>query len=395
MRIGIIGCGVSGQAAAIQLARDGHDVTVFERFASARPLGAGLLLQPSGQRALERLGLRDEAERWGAHVRALEGRNPKGRVVLELDYRCGEYGLGIHRGALFNLLHNALLTSGAELRLNFDVTAIESLGSNPVIASRDGERADPFDLVLDCAGAHDGLRDDLNLKVRAPVYPWGAVWAALPDRTGAFADVLSQVYDAAHTMIGILPLGRAPGAGETPHVAFFWSLKRDDYDNQKDAGVETLKQRVLAKWPAAKPIVDELKQWDDLTFATYRDVVVRPLRTGRVIVMGDAAHGTSPQLGQGANLALLDAVTLAACLRDKNLDIALARYETLRRRHVAFYSWASRAMTPAFQSDSRTIAFLRDLVLYPSGKIPGVRYLMRTTLGGTRKMPLGLFKLPE
>ena len=65
MRIGIIGCGIAGQAAAIGLSRDGHDVTVVERFAAARPVGAGLLLQPSGLQVLERLGAREEAERWG------------------------------------------------------------------------------------------------------------------------------------------------------------------------------------------------------------------------------------------------------------------------------------------------------------------------------------------
>jgi len=393
LRIGIIGCGVAGQAAAIALTRDGHDVTVFERFASARPIGAGLLLQPSGQLALDRLGLCDEAERWGAHVQCLDGRDPNGRRVLELDYPAGQHGLGIHRGALFNLLHSAVQASGATLRLGFEVAHIDDVWK-PVVVSRDGERAGPFDLLLDCAGAHDALRDHLDIGVRAPIYKWGAVWAALPDRTGAFGGALRQVYDGTHIMIGILPLGRAPDAGDTPHVAFFWSLKREDYERQKADGVEMLKQRVLEKWPEAKPIVDELKRWEDLSFATYRDVFVRPTVTGRVVVLGDAAHGTSPQLGQGANLALIDAVTLAHCLRTKDTDVALTRYETLRRRHTAFYTIASRAMTPVFQSDSRVIGWLRDTLLYPSGKIPGMRYLMRTTLGGVRKVPFGTFKLP-
>jgi 2-polyprenyl-6-methoxyphenol hydroxylase-like FAD-dependent oxidoreductase len=196
-------------------------------------------------------------------------------------------------------------------------------------------------------------------------------------------------------MIGILPLGRAPEMGDTPYVAFFWSLKRADYERQKADGIEVLKQRALAKWPAAEPIIRELTKWEDLSFATYRDVFVRPTVAGRVVVMGDAAHGTSPQLGQGANLALIDAVTLAHCLKDENIDASLARYESLRRRHTAFYTLASRAMTPVFQSDSRIIGWLRDTLLYPGGKLPGARYVMRTTLGGVRKLPSGIFRLPE
>jgi 2-polyprenyl-6-methoxyphenol hydroxylase-like FAD-dependent oxidoreductase len=194
-------------------------------------------------------------------------------------------------------------------------------------------------------------------------------------------------------MLGVLPLGRSPDSGENS-VAFFWSLKRDDYENQKALGIDVLKQRMLAVWPAAKPIIDGLHKWEDLTYATYRDVRVNPMRINRVLLIGDAAHGTSPQLGQGANLALLDAVTLTHCLKSADVDDALYRFEKLRRAHIAFYAMASRAMTPVFQSDSRIIAWLRDALLYPAGKIPGVRYAMRTTLGGVRKLPMGIFRLP-
>lgn len=393
MRIGIIGCGVAGQAAAIALAREGHAVTVFERFTSPRPLGAGLLLQPSGLLALERLGLREEAEHWGARVHCLDGRSAKGRRVLNLDYPLGQYGLGIHRGVLFNLLHAALKTIGVTFRLDFEVESIENFWQ-PVMTSSKGERAGPFDLLLDCAGTHDPLRERLDLRVHAPLYEWAAVWAVLPDRGDMFSGALRQVYDGTRIMIGILPLGRAPGGGGRC-VAFFWSLKREEYEREKTDGIERLKHRVLEKWPGAEPIVDELKTWNDLSFATYRDVFVRPTVVGHIVVLGDAAHGTSPQLGQGANLALLDAVTLAHCLRDKNIGAALMRYETLRRRHVAFYTLASRAMTPVFQSDNRIIGWLRDTLLYPAGKIPGVRYLMRTTLAGVRELPFGIFDLPD
>ncbi len=159
MRIGIIGCGVAGQAAAIALSRAGHGVVVLERFATAQPLGAGLLLQPSGLAVLARLGLRETAERYGARVHALEGRIPGGRRVLDLRYPAQDYGLGIHRGALFRLLHDAMLDGGAELRLGFEVTAVET-PERPVAVAQDGARAGPFDLLLDCAGAHDRCATD-------------------------------------------------------------------------------------------------------------------------------------------------------------------------------------------------------------------------------------------
>ena len=395
MRIGIVGCGVCGQASAIALSRAGHAVEVFERFETARPLGAGLLLQPSGLEALARLDLRAEVERWGARVFALDGRIAGNRRVLDLAYARGEYGVGIHRGALFQILHDAMLAGGVRLRLGFDVAAIENI-DRPSIVSRSGAREGPFDLVLDCAGAHDVLRDALKLGVRAPLYPWGALWTTCPDRDDAFAGKLSQVYERARIMIGILPVGRAPGAGEVSRVAFFWSLRLRDFESEKSAGLDGPKARVLALWPEAEPVVREIGDFGDLALATYRDVLVRHCRRSRVLVMGDAAHGTSPQLGQGANLALIDSIVLAHHLkRNADVDGALISYERARRGHIAFYRHASRALTPAFQSDGRIVPWLRDAFLPFVNRLPGGRHLTGTTLAGVRKLPWGLWKPPD
>jgi 2-polyprenyl-6-methoxyphenol hydroxylase-like FAD-dependent oxidoreductase len=396
LRIGIIGCGVAGQASAIALARAGHDVSVFERFETARPLGAGLLLQPSGLSALARLGLREQAESWGAHVSELDGRIAPDKRVLDLAYGKGEYGLGIHRGALFQVLHDALLASGAAIHLNFEVARIENFAA-PVVVSRTGERKGPFDLLIDCAGAHDGLRNTLGVRVHAPIYPWGAFWTTCPDRTGGFGGKLRQMYEGAHTMMGVLPVGHiSGGTNECPLVAFFWSLRLDDESAQRGAGIEALKARAIAAWPAAEPVICEITRFEDLSFATYRDVALSDWRRGRVLVIGDAAHGTSPQLGQGANLALIDSVMLTHHLaRERDVDAALHDFHRARRSHIRFYRWASRALTPAFQSDGRIIPWLRDTFLPYANMLPGGRYMTRTTLSGVRKFPFGKWKLPD
>lgn len=393
MRVGIIGCGVAGQAAAIALSRAGHDVTVVERFAQARPVGAGLLLQPSGLAVLERLGLRAGAENWGARIQRLEGNTVRGRRVLALDYG-REHGLGIHRGALFALLHKAVQASGARLILGFETVSIDD-ANRPVLAAKDGRREGPFDVVLDCAGAHDTTRDHLGLGISAPLYPWGAFWCAVPDRESRWTNALRQTYDGAHTMMGILPIGRDPESGERC-VAFFWSLALEQADAQKAAGLDALKHRILAAWPAARPVIDEIATFDQFSLATYRDVVMRPWRRGRVLVMGDAAHGTSPQLGQGANLALIDALTVAHCLSGaQDIDAALKRYERMRRPHLAFYQLASRLLTPMFQSNSRVMAWLRDNFLVAARYVPIGGYVTRTTLAGVRKLPWGVWKPPD
>ena len=394
MRIGIIGCGVSGQAAAIALARDGHAVTVVERFAEARPVGAGLLLQPSGLQVLERLGAREEAEQWGARVDALDGRTKRGRRVLDLVYGKLGHGLGIHRGALFHLLHERLKTSGAKLRLDFEVARVET-PSTPVLVSTKGEQEGPFDLVLDCAGAHDGVRGSLGTRTKAPLYPWGCLWTAIPDREGIWTERLRQRYDSAHTMMGVLPIGHAPGQ-DGQRVAWFWSLPLTEVDATRAAGLDALKAKALAVWPDIARLLDEIRSFDQLALATYRDVAMTPWTDGRVLVLGDAAHGTSPQLGQGANLALIDATTIAYCLRKtSDVDAALKLYEKMRRPHILYYRMASCALTPAFQSHSRVFAWLRDTFLVAARFIPPGGHITRTTLSGVRKFPWGLWRLPD
>jgi 2-polyprenyl-6-methoxyphenol hydroxylase-like FAD-dependent oxidoreductase len=102
----------------------------------------------------------------------------------------------------------------------------------------------------------------------------------------------------------------------------------------------------------------------------------------------------SPQLGQGVNMALLDAWSLTSALRDaEHLDAALARFEHERRAHVAIYQFWSRWLTPAFQSDFDSVATLRDLLLGPMGRVPMGRGLMLRVLSGTQRGWAGRFSL--
>jgi 2-polyprenyl-6-methoxyphenol hydroxylase-like FAD-dependent oxidoreductase len=103
------------------------------------------------------------------------------------------------------------------------------------------------------------------------------------------------------------------------------------------------------------------------------------------VLIGDAAHATSPQLGQDANHGLLDAVSLADALAAApDLPTALALHARTRRRQVRFYQWASWWMTPFFQSDSRALALMRDLTFDRMAPIPWLRREMLRTLAGLK-----------
>jgi 2-polyprenyl-6-methoxyphenol hydroxylase-like FAD-dependent oxidoreductase len=387
-RIGIVGCGIGGMGAALALARDGHDVALFERFAQPHPVGAGLLLQPSGLEALSALGLREAVGAKGARVSALHGRNTRGATLLDLHYarwRPDAYGLGIHRACLFDTLHEAVRAEHVQLHTNTDIIRIET-PAKPVLLAADGAKHGAFDLVVIADGAASCLRAQIVPNARVPLYPWGAIWTIRPDPENHWAGVLAQSYDSARVMIGVLPVGMTP-TSDIPHVALFWSLREDGYDQWRNAGVEKWRADVAHHWPEAARLLEGELDFGALNFARYRDVQAWPWGAGACLLIGDAAHATSPQLGQGANLALADAVTLAAQLKDAPVPRALDGYRRARRGKVAWVQLMSAALTPVFQSRSRLIGALRDLLLPAVTRLWPFDRLMLATLTGAGSLP--------
>lgn len=387
LEIAVIGCGTAGPAAAVLLARAGHAVTAFERVAEPVPVGAGILLQPSGMVALARLGLLEELVAVGAPVRRLHGITHRGRTVLDLRYGRLDpllIGLGLQRGALFSRLYSALGLAGVTVLTDRSIERIRAAGDRATLADERGRSYGPFDLVVVADGARSLLRRRSGLVRRAHQYPWGAVWAMVPGAEGQFEDTLFQVYRGAARMVGFLPSGRAEPGNSTPRTSIFWSLRAEDLRSWRERGLEGWKREVLGLWPRAEPLLAQLRDSDELAFAPYYDVRMRRWHEGPTVFIGDSGHAMSPQLGQGANLALCDALVLADCLaQHAELGIALRRYSRLRRRQLRYYQWASRWLTPFFQSQLAPLGWLRDALLGPLSRGPLSR-LMLTTLAGLR-----------
>src|SRR5690606_27398044 len=130
--------------------------------------------------------------------------------------------------------------------------------------------------------------------------------------------------------------------------------------------------------------------------ASYRDAVVTRWHRGHAVLVGDAAHAMSPQLGQGVNMAMMDAWALAMALRRHGaVPEALSAHQRERRRHVSIYQLWSRWLTPMFQSELDMVARLRNLALLPAGRLPlGGRHMLRV-LSGTQQGLFGAIALDE
>lgn len=393
LHIAIVGYGTAGQACAALLARDGHSCTVFERAPTLGPVGAGLLLQPTGLEVLWRLGLFDAALRHGAVVRRLHGQNERGRAVMDMRYAELDprlFGLGMQRGALFSLLREAW-SGAASVQCGRRIVSVDAETGH--VEDEHGERHGPFDLVIVADGSASTLRGALGQPRLDQPYPWGALWCLCPADDWTPQDELRQRYVAARKMIGFLPVGTRPD-DPRPRLSFFWSLPAERFEQWQRQGLPAWKSEVAALWPEAAQRLEGIGDCAQLARASYRDAVLSVWHRGRLVLIGDAAHAMSPQLGQGVNMALMDAWTLREALRQEgSIGAALTLYERDRRAHTSIYQFWSRWLTPVFQSERDTIAMLRDLMLLPLGRLPGGRGNMLRVLSGTQRGWLGRMRL--
>ncbi len=384
MDVGIVGCGFAGSAAALFLARAGHDVTVYEAVAEPSAVGAGIVVQPTGLFVLDRLGLLAGALARGAPIDHLLVRRGTAGTLLDLRYADvapGLFGLGMHRGALFEILYGAVQSERITVRTGCTIETARRERDRTILVA-DGEDIARHDLVVAANGARSNLHHLTRPRVRE--YPWGALWFVADDPSRLYGRTLFQVVRGTRQLLGFLPTGLAPG--ERGHVvSLFWSVACDGVDAWRD-GYEDWREHVLAEDPRCAPLLEQLRGPDDLLFSRYYDVVMHPWHAGGVLFIGDAAHATSPQLGQGTNLALVDAMTLADTLAEGDaLEPSLRRYASRRRAHLAYYQFASRWLTPFFQSGHDTLGTLRDLGMPIAARVPWVRDAMTRSMVGVKR----------
>lgn len=399
--IAIAGAGPAGLATALYLNRLGHRVTLFERFDRPRPLGSGLILQPTGLAVLADLGLHAEIAALGQPLDRLRGTDAKsGRVVLDVRYsalrRLGR-GLGIHRAALFNVLHAAVERTGYAIVHGQTVTGVAQrlTGFDLVFGDR---REGPFDLVVDALGSNSPLKDLASARNATSPLTYGALWATVPWTDNGFdRHALLQRYEKAKVMIGVLPIGRQARTG--PELAaFFWSLKTAEHAALVAGGLDAFKARIAGLWPETALHLAAIASFDDFTLAKYAHHTLRTPTGEGIAFVGDSAHATSPQLGQGANMALLDARALFLALRDgEDVPDAIGRYAAMRRWHVRLYQALSLALTPFYQSDSTVLPAVRDVLVAGLARIPPAPQILAAMVAGSLLgpvKPLGLSPAP-
>ncbi|MBD0420586.1 FAD-dependent monooxygenase [Streptomyces sp. TRM S81-3] len=334
----VVGGGVGGLAAAVGLRRVGWDVTVVERAPVLADAGAGISLAANGIHALDALGV-------GAAVRAASRgqytggtRTPDGRWLVRMDGAWVERAVGtpivgIPRAALHRALRDALpagsLAVGAEA-----VSVDRGDPARPRVALKGGDHLDA-DLVVAADGVGSRLRTSLFPGHPGPAYSGSTVLRAITERP---VDLRTDFE---------LTWGRGAEFG---HIAFadgraeWHAVLRTAPGVRHEDSLGAVRRR-FGDWHEPIPALLEATRPEDVLHHDVNELAV-PLPSytaGRVVLLGDAAHAMTPNLGQGACQALEDAVALASALAaEPTTEAALARYDAERRPRSQAVARAAR-----------------------------------------------------
>ena len=368
---------------ALLLARQGHDITLFERFAEPGPIGSGLLVQPSGQQVLSDLGVLETIKTLGSPVVQLHGVSVlNNRRALDMKYAHTGNGipaLGIHRASLFETLMNAVASQGIPVIVDSEMIGVEETDSAIYPRFLRTQTVGKFDILVDASGANSPLASGKKKDLK-----FGAFWTTvdMPSSHDIMPQALDQRYVRAEKMAGIMPIGINPATGN-PGAAIFWSERPEEAQGTIDAGIEAFRASYCQIWPEAEPFVSQIESVSSLTMAVYAHRTGRTSSSQRLFHIGDSWHCTSPQLGQGANMALMDAAALAKAIANaESLQDVVKSYRKSRSFHMGLYQILSRIFTPLYQSDSQLLPLLRDLTIHNFARLPLIRGLIARTVSG-------------
>lgn len=320
--ISILGGGIAGLATAIALNRTGFSATVYEASAELRPVGAGLGLGANAMMAFEQLGIKTEISRRGRQLPSFTIYDQSGRKIMKTDHAALSKGsndrnFSIHRADLHEcLLHH--LKSG-QLVLGKRLKHA-SLDKDPLcLTFEDGTQVNT-DFLIVADGIHSFIRKEL-LPDAITRYAGYTCWRAVIDNNELQLEESSETWGK-NGRFGIVPLANNK-------IYWFACLNRPRQDAEAAQYEISDLHKFFRNYHQPIPqIIAQTRQehliWNDI-------IDLKPIERFAfkcVLLIGDAAHATTPNMGQGACQAIEDAVTLGQCLADATtIETAFADFE--------------------------------------------------------------------
>ncbi|MGA0560320.1 FAD-dependent monooxygenase [Larkinella sp. VNQ87] len=359
----IIGGGIGGLATAVALRQQGIDVQVFEQTPEIREVGAGLVLSPNALQVLERLNLLETIRQQGWSLQKGIIADPNGTVVqtVDVDAMTRQYGYGmtvIKRGSLQKTLLEAL-TDG-RVRTGKQLRNLQDTGQKVRATFTDGSSAEGDFLI----GA-DGIRSVVRRQLMGekPLrYSGQTCWRTIIDGhlpTDSERTSVEYWGKSSGLRVGFVPLG--------PDKIYTYVTARAAAGQHDQPGRAS---SLLVLGREFTPAVNRILAQADESRIFRADLYDLPTLTswsqGKITLLGDAAHATTPNIGQGACQAIEDAWVVANCLSRHEPAQAFATYEALRKRKADRVVQISRQIGTAVN----TPGWLKPLVFAAMRSIP-------------------------
>ena len=339
-KILVIGGGIGGLTAAIALRAKGHQVDVIERDPNWSVYGVGIIQQSNVVRAMDALGLLDDYLSAGVGFDAVEIFLPDGsRIARVPSPRLVEgkpANVGIGRPALHKVLGDRTIASGARVRLGLTAKALDDDGTHVNVRLSD-DSSDRYDLVVGADGVYSQTREALFPDAPRPQFTGQSVWRYNFPRPEGL-DAL-QVYNGP-TGVGLVPIS------DSLIYMYVTTPEPDNPRYPQEGLAQVLRAKLAHTAPAIRALADQITDDAGVVYRPLEGLLVEgPWHKGRIVLLGDAVHATTPHLGQGAGMAIEDSLVLADELsRHADPEAAFTAYRARRFDRCAYIVRASLAI---------------------------------------------------
>jgi 2-polyprenyl-6-methoxyphenol hydroxylase-like FAD-dependent oxidoreductase len=336
----VIGGGIGGLTAAIALRRNGFAVHIIEKDPAWSVYGVGIIQQGNVLRAVDQLGVLDRYIGAGVGFDAVEVYLPNGTKVARVPsprlLPDRPANLGVSRRAMQKVLGDAAREAGATLALGVTAVAIENGADAAQVRFSDGS-AGRYDIVVGADGTYSTTREMLLPEAPRPAFTGQAVWRYNLPRPANL--------DSLHVYNGPIGAGLVP---ISPSLMYMYLTTPEPGNPRypREGLAAAMRGKTAPCAQAIRELAEQITNDDEVVYRPLEGLLVEgDWHRGRVVLLGDAVHATTPHLGQGAGMAIEDSLVLADELaRHADVESAFRAYRARRFERCAYIVRASLAI---------------------------------------------------